>query len=91
MNFGGIGFTLAHELMHGFDRVDEEESCMPSDYKWWDTKSKKDFTAKARCIQEQYGQSEDKKKLAKSTFSENVADHGGVKLAHMAFGELTLN
>ena len=85
VNFGSIGWIFAHELFHAFDHV--EDACQPQAMDWWTPKTKAEFSSRGQCLLEQYGDHERAVQMAKSAFSENVADHAAAKLAYQAYSK----
>ena len=82
MSYGALGWTLGHEILHGFHSV----NCTPvtAEAKWWTGETKDSFNAKAECILNQYG-SGNATLYSQSTITENIPDHGGSKLAYHAY------
>ena len=82
MSYGALGRTLGHEILHGFDSV----NCKPAtaEAKWWTDETKETFNARAECILNQY-ESGNATLYSQSTITENIPDHGGVKLAYHAY------
>ena len=81
MSYGSLGTTLGHEMLHGFDNV----NCEPSDEThWWTGQSKKAFATREECILNQYGTG-DALLYSKRTITENIPDHGAIKLAYKAY------
>uniref|UniRef100_A0A0K0FNJ7 Phosphate-regulating neutral endopeptidase (inferred by orthology to a human protein) n=1 Tax=Strongyloides venezuelensis TaxID=75913 RepID=A0A0K0FNJ7_STRVS len=91
LNYGYIGYTVAHEILHGFDSdgykyifgEDQEKYLIVS------SESMKNFEMKSDCLVQQYSdQIESITGLnvnGKSTLDENIADNGGLKIAHRAY------
>uniref|UniRef100_A0A0K0EUX1 Phosphate-regulating neutral endopeptidase (inferred by orthology to a human protein) n=1 Tax=Strongyloides venezuelensis TaxID=75913 RepID=A0A0K0EUX1_STRVS len=91
LNYGGIGFIIAHEMLHAFDDqnykliygADEEGKLIVT------PESMKKFEEKLDCFVKQY--SVEKESLTNInvngllTLTENIADNGGLKIAHRAY------
>ncbi len=87
VNYGGIGAVIGHELTHGFDDQGRQFDGKGDLVDWWTKADGKEFEKRAGCIEKQYGDyvvSGDLKQNGKLTEGENVADNGGLRLAHMA-------
>lgn len=87
VNFGGIGMVVGHEFTHGFDdegRLFDADGNLKT---WWSDTSNKLFVERAACVRRQfdgYTAVDDIKVNGALTLGENVADLGGLKLAHAA-------
>ena len=93
-NFGETGSTIGHELTHGFDDEGRQFDANGNLRDWWTADDAKAFDQRASCISDQYSQYvilDDIKINGKLTLGEDVADLGGVILAHMAWQEDTKN
>ncbi|MGA8490896.1 MAG: M13 family metallopeptidase [Terriglobales bacterium] len=91
-NFGDTGSTIGHELTHGFDDEGRQFDAHGNLRDWWTPEDAKAFEERASCISDQYSQYvilDDVKINGKLTLGEDVADLGGVILAHMAWQEDT--
>ncbi len=87
VNYGGIGAVIGHELTHGFDDQGRQFDAKGDLVDWWTEADGKEFEKRAGCIEKEYGNfvvSGDLKLNGKLTEGENVADNGGLRLAHMA-------
>jgi len=87
VNYGGIGAVIGHELTHGFDDQGRQFDAKGDLTDWWTETDGKEFEKRAGCIEKEYGSfvvSGDLKLNGKLTEGENVADNGGLRLAHMA-------
>jgi len=87
VNYGGIGAVIGHELTHGFDDQGRQFDAKGNLTDWWTDADGKEFEKRAGCIEKQYGEysvAPDLKLNGKLTEGENVADNGGLRLAHMA-------
>jgi putative endopeptidase len=91
-NFGDTGSTIGHELTHGFDDEGRQFDANGNLRDWWTADDAKAFEQRASCISDQYSQYvilDEIKINGKLTLGEDVADLGGVILAHMAWQEDT--
>jgi putative endopeptidase len=91
-NFGDTGATMGHELTHGFDDEGRQFDAHGNLRDWWTAEDAKAFEQRARCISDQYSQYvivDDIKINGKLTLGEDIADLGGVILAHMAWQDDT--
>uniref|UniRef100_A0A0N5B6W1 Peptidase_M13 domain-containing protein n=1 Tax=Strongyloides papillosus TaxID=174720 RepID=A0A0N5B6W1_STREA len=91
LNFGGVGYTIAYEIVHAFDnknyklklRGDYENKYNVTDW------SIKNFQNRSDCFVEKYGMQNEsitnKNINGTLTLNENIADNGGLKLAHRAY------
>ncbi len=87
VNFGAIGMVIGHELTHGFDDAGRRFDPQGNLRDWWTPEDGKKFEERAACIIDQYNNYtavDDVKLNGKLTTGENVADHGGIRLALMA-------
>jgi predicted metalloendopeptidase len=87
-NYGGIGMVMGHELTHGFDDEGRRYDAHGNLVEWWTPKVGKDFEAKAECVAKEYDAFESLPGLhlnGKLTLGENIADHGGLRLAYDAW------
>lgn len=87
-NYGAIGVVIGHEMTHGFDdqgcNFDKEGNLK----NWWTDNDKKNFDARATVLADFF----DSITVApgvhangRLTLGENIADHGGLKVAMDAF------
>ncbi|MGH2372928.1 MAG: M13 family metallopeptidase [bacterium] len=87
VNFGAIGMVIGHELTHGFDDSGRRFDPQGNLRDWWTEDDGKKFEERAACIIDQYNNYiavDDVKLNGKLTTGENVADHGGIRIALMA-------
>jgi len=87
VNFGGIGAVIGHELTHGFDDSGRKFDGQGNLRDWWTATDAREFEKRAACVADQYAAYTavgDVKLNGKLTLGENVADHGGVRIALMA-------
>jgi putative endopeptidase len=88
LNFGAIGMVVGHELTHGFDDEGRQFDAEGNLRDWWTPPVSAEFDKRASCVERQYDgyvAVEDMHIKGKLTLGENIADLGGVKLAHAAF------
>jgi len=91
-NFGDTGATMGHELTHGFDDEGRQFDAQANLRDWWTPEDAKAFDQRASCISDQYSQYvvvDDIKINGKLTLGEDIADLGGMILAHMAWQDDT--
>lgn len=87
VNYGGIGMVVGHELTHGFDDEGRRYDAEGDLRDWWTPGSASAFEDRARCVEEQYSAYESVpgvKLNGRLTLGENIADLGGLELAHAA-------
>jgi putative endopeptidase len=88
VNFGAIGMVMGHELTHGFDDQGRQFDASGNLRDWWSPTVGKEFDRRAQCVVEQfngYVAVDDIHLNGKLTLGENLADLGGLKLAHAAY------
>lgn len=88
VNYGGIGMVMGHELTHGFDDEGRNYDASGNLTDWWSPEVSKAFKAKAECVVKEYDGFESLPGLhlnGKLTLGENIADHGGIRLAYQAW------
>lgn len=88
VNYGAIGMVMGHELTHGFDDEGRQFDAKGNLSDWWTPNVNKEFDKRAQCVVDQYDNYTilDGVKLnGKLTLGENIADLGGIKLAHAAY------
>ncbi|MFO0758639.1 MAG: M13 family metallopeptidase [Byssovorax sp.] len=86
-NFGALGVVLGHEMTHGFDDGGRRFDGTGTLRDWWTPAVEKSFSTRAQCLVDQFdafeaqpGEHVD----GALTLGENIADLGGVTLAHAA-------
>jgi endothelin-converting enzyme/putative endopeptidase len=90
VNFGSMGMVVGHEITHGFDDEGRQFDTDGNLKDWWTEAVAKDFVKRAECVKDQFNNYialEDIKVKGDLTLGENVADLGGMKLAHAAMGD----
>lgn len=87
-NYGNTGGTIGHELIHGFDDEGRQFDAKGNLRDWWTKKDAKSFEQRAACVTQQYAQYvvvDDIRINSKLTLGEDLADLGGLVLAHAAW------
>jgi endothelin-converting enzyme/putative endopeptidase len=87
VNFGAMGMVVGHEITHGFDDEGRQYDAEGNLSDWWTPSSDTAFRQRVACVKEQYDNYtavDDLKINGALTLGENVADLGGLKLAHAA-------
>jgi endothelin-converting enzyme/putative endopeptidase len=82
--------VMGHELTHGFDDEGRHYDASGNLKEWWTPAVSKAFEARAECVVKQYDKYESLPGLhlnGKLTLGENIADHGGIRLAYQAWKE----
>ena len=91
-NYGAIGVVIGHEMTHGFD---DQGSLYDKDgnlNNWWTKEDSVRFHEKTRVMEEFFDSIEVLPGLnanGKLTLGENIADHGGIKVAYQAYKNAT--
>lgn len=89
LSFGAIGSILGHELTHGFDNTGRKFNKNGElTAQWWSQDSLDGFSAKAKCVENQYSMYKVRDKYpinGKLTLGENIADNGGFKASFRAY------
>jgi endothelin-converting enzyme/putative endopeptidase len=91
-NYGNTGATMGHELTHGFDDEGRQFDAKGDLKDWWTKSDGEEFDKRVKCVSDQYSQYtivDDIKINGKLTLGEDIADLGGVILAHMAWQDDT--
>jgi endothelin-converting enzyme/putative endopeptidase len=87
-NYGDTGGTIGHELTHGFDDEGRKFDAAGNLKDWWTEADAKQFNERTQCIVDQYAQYvvvDDIHINSRLTLGEDVADLGGLILAHIAW------
>lgn len=88
VNFGLAGAVMGHEMSHAFDdsgHLFDGEGNMRN---WWTAEDAAHYDERAACFVKQYSAYsvvDDIKVNGKLTLGENIADNGGLQIAHAAF------
>ena len=87
VNYGAIGMVVGHELTHGFDDKGRKYDAKGNLADWWTPEVGREFDRRAECVVRQFSAYESVPGVhlnGKLTLGENIADLGGLKLAHAA-------
>ena len=87
VNFGGIGTVIAHEITHAFDDSGRRFDAAGAFRDWWTREDEEHFTALTEALVAQFDGYEALPGVpvnGRLTLGENIADLGGVTLAHRA-------
>ncbi|HEV8018643.1 MAG TPA: M13 family metallopeptidase [Steroidobacteraceae bacterium] len=87
-NYGDTGGTIGHELTHGFDDEGRKFDAAGNLKDWWTEADARQFDERTQCIVDQYAKYvvvDDIHINSRLTLGEDVADLGGLILAHMAW------
>jgi len=87
-NYGAIGVVIGHEMTHGFDdqgcHFDKDGNMI----NWWTEEDKAAFDARTKVMEEAFNRIEVAPGVHANgafTLGENIADHGGLQVAYLAF------
>ena len=87
-NYGAIGVVIGHEMTHGFDdqgcQFDKDGNML----NWWTEADKAAFDERTKVMEEAFNKIEVAPGVfanGKFTLGENIADHGGLQVAYLAF------
>ncbi len=87
VNYGGMGAVIGHELTHGFDDEGSKYDASGNLKSWWSPEVRRQFEARAQVLVEQFNNYLAVDTLhvnGKLTLGENIADLGGLSIAHEA-------
>jgi putative endopeptidase len=86
LNYGAIGAVIGHELIHGFDDQGSRFGPTGNMEQWWTESDAKRFEAlTSRLVRQYNGYSLNGQKVnGNLTLGENIADVGGLSVAHDA-------
>jgi putative endopeptidase len=87
-NYGNTGGTIGHELTHAFDDEGRQFDAAGNLKDWWTSADASAFKERTQCIVDQYAQYivvDDIHINSRLTLGEDIADLGGLILAHMAW------
>jgi endothelin-converting enzyme/putative endopeptidase len=90
VNFGAMGMVVGHEFTHGFDDEGAQYDGDGNLHDWWTSASATAFKERTACVKSQfdnYVAIDDLHLNGALTLGENVADLGGLRLAHAAMQE----
>lgn len=86
-NYGAIGVVIGHEMTHGFDDQGAQFDKEGNLRNWWTPQDKHNFKARTDKMVEFFDKIEVLPGLHANgalTCGENIADHGGLKIAYQA-------
>lgn len=87
INYGAIGVVISHEMTHGFD---DQGSLFDKDgnmLNWWTPEDAAAFKQKTSVLVDQFNEVEVLPGVfanGEATLGENIADHGGLRIAYTA-------
>ena len=87
-NYGAIGVVIGHEMTHGFDDSGCQYDKDGNMVNWWTAEDKAAFEARTKVMEEAFNRIEVAPGVhanGKFTLGENIADHGGLQVAYLAF------
>lgn len=87
-NYGAIGVVIGHEMTHGFDDQGRQYDKNGNLKDWWTAEDAKNFEARAQVLVNHFDSIEVLPELhadGRFTLGENIADHGGLQVSHLAF------
>ena len=90
VNYGAIGAVIGHEITHGFDDQGSHFDADGQLRDWWTEADRAEFTRRAQVLVDQfdeYAVVDDLHVNGRLTLGENIADFGGLKIAHDALRE----
>ena len=88
VNYGGIGVVIGHEMTHGFDDQGRNYDKDGNISSWWTDEDEKKFNEMADVLVKQYDEIIVLDSLhadGRYTLGENIADQGGLLIAHQAY------
>jgi putative endopeptidase len=88
VNYGAIGYTIGHEITHGFDDQGSKFDGKGNLKHWWTPADRKRFERKAAVLAKQFDSYEAVPGVhvnGKLTLGENIADLGGISIAYDAY------
>lgn len=91
-NYGAIGVVIGHEMTHGFDDQGRQFDKNGNFANWWSDEDAKCFNERTKVIIDFFNRIEVLPGLnanGQLTVGENIADHGGLKIAMQAFKNAT--
>lgn len=94
VNYGAIGAVIGHEMTHGFDDQGRQYDKEGNLTDWWTKEDSEKFEKRTQVLVEQYNNKtvlDTVKADGKLTLGENIADLGGLSIAHTAYKNATAN
>ena len=88
VNYGAIGVVIGHEMTHGFDDQGRNYDKDGNLIDWWTAEDAVHFKERADKLVDQYDQIiviDTLHANGRFTLGENIADHGGLLVAHQAY------
>lgn len=88
VNYGAIGVVIGHEMTHGFDDQGRNYDKEGNLTDWWTPEDAARFTERADKLAEQYNNIiviDTVHANGRFTLGENIADQGGLLVAHQAY------
>ena len=92
VNYGAIGVVIGHEMTHGFDDQGRQFDKDGNLKDWWTPDDAEQFNLRADKLAEQYSSIivlDTVHANGRFTLGENIADHGGLRVAYTAFKNAT--
>ncbi len=87
-NYGAIGVVIGHEMTHGFDDQGRQYDKDGNLNDWWTPADAEQFNQRAEILAKQYDNIivlDTVHANGHFTLGENIADHGGLRVAYTAF------
>ena len=87
-NYGAIGVVIGHEMTHGFDDQGCQFDKDGNMANWWTAEDKAAFDKRTKVMEEAFNRIEVAPGVHANgafTLGENIADHGGLQVAYLAF------
>ena len=88
VNYGGIGVVIGHEMTHGFDDQGRNYDKDGNISGWWTAEDEAKFNERAQVLVEQFNKIiviDTVHADGAFTLGENIADQGGLLIAHQAY------
>jgi putative endopeptidase len=88
VNYGGMGGAIGHEITHGFDDEGRQFDSEGNLSGWWTDSDAQEFNRRAEVVKKQfdgYVAIDSLHVNGKLTLGENIADLGGLLIAHGAY------
>jgi len=88
INYGAIGAVIGHEISHGFDDSGRQVDGDGNLRDWWSEGSESEFQSRSQVLVDQFDVQEPLEGVTingRATLGENIADHGGLRVAWRAY------
>ena len=88
VNYGAIGVVIGHEMTHGFDDQGRNYDKDGNLQDWWTAEDAAKFNKRAKRLVQQYDEIivvDTVHANGQFTLGENIADQGGLMVAHLAY------